>query len=242
MSQDQERWLPAPLAVRHLVESAHVDSGTAISLLGGWFHDHRVRFKAAEVNLFMPQEYLDEPYFDESDPDEMQRYSELFGYTHSEEALLRRNRVDQLIDPQWLAQDTLDHLCPVWKTGELVLIYGAVNPAARINYYGVMVNEPDIDRCAALLPPPMEKQAMARAPQQAAAPVGRAPANWWPDFAREVVIEIHENGLPETQSALIAKVQARFSNAGKPEPSRSQIQPVIREIFAAIGPAGNSKP
>lgn len=71
---------------------------------------------------------------------------------------------------------------------------------------------------------------------------GRRPANWWPDFARELAIEIHDNGLPENQSILITRVQARFSHAGKPEPSRSQIQPVIREIFAAIGPAGNSKP
>lgn len=70
--------------------------------------------------------------------------------------------------------------------------------------------------------------------------VGRRPANWWPDFATELAIRIHEKGLPDTQEALIADVQAALVGRGKDEPSRAQIQPVIREIFARLRQAGNS--
>lgn len=75
-------------------------------------------------------------------------------------------------------------------------------------------------------------------PAQAHSGKGRSPANWWPDFAEELAVYLHDNGPPETQEAMIAGVQLAMVAKGKPEPSRTQIQPVIRAIFARIGPAG----
>lgn len=68
---------------------------------------------------------------------------------------------------------------------------------------------------------------------------GRRPARWWPDFAEELAIYLHEKGLPETQEALISGVQSAMTAAGKDEPSRAQIQPVIRAVFSRLHPAGN---
>jgi hypothetical protein len=63
-------------------------------------------------------------------------------------------------------------------------------------------------------------------------PGGRRPAKWWPDFSEELAVYVIDNGLPETQDELIANVQTAMTVAGKGEPSRSQIQPVIRQLFA----------
>ncbi|EZP79516.1 hypothetical protein BV97_03953 [Novosphingobium resinovorum] len=68
---------------------------------------------------------------------------------------------------------------------------------------------------------------------------GRKPSNWWPDVAEELAILIHEQGLPESQEALIAAIQSAVTAKGKPEPSRSQLQPVVRSIFSRIKEAGN---
>ena len=67
---------------------------------------------------------------------------------------------------------------------------------------------------------------------------GRKPANWWPAFAEHLAVFIHDNGMPDSQSALIAGVQAAMVADGKDEPSRSQIQPVIKAVFDRIGQAG----
>ena len=72
------------------------------------------------------------------------------------------------------------------------------------------------------------------------ASTGRPPASWWPAFSEELAIYIHDNGLPATQEALITSIQTTMTLQGKEEPSRSQIQPVIRAIFARERPAGNS--
>lgn len=68
---------------------------------------------------------------------------------------------------------------------------------------------------------------------------GRPPAHWWPDFAEELAFQIHQYGLPERQAELIAAVQEALVVRGKTEPSRSQIQPVVRAVFARIAAAGN---
>ena len=69
---------------------------------------------------------------------------------------------------------------------------------------------------------------------------GRRPANWWPDFAEELAHEIHQNGMPETQAALIKRVLDALAERGKPEPSRTQIQPIIRGLFDRLTSAGKS--
>lgn len=68
---------------------------------------------------------------------------------------------------------------------------------------------------------------------------GRKPANWWPDFAEELAVYIHEHGMPKTQEALISGVQTALVEQGKAEPSRAQIQPVIRALFVRLSEAGN---
>lgn len=69
---------------------------------------------------------------------------------------------------------------------------------------------------------------------------GRPSANWWPDFAEELAHEIHQNGMPETQEALIKRVFDAIAERGGIEPSRTQIQPVIRSLFGRLTEAGKS--
>jgi len=70
---------------------------------------------------------------------------------------------------------------------------------------------------------------------------GRKAANWWPDFAAELAVYIHENGVPESQESLISGIQTAMSEAGKDEPSRTQIQPVIRAVLRRLQAAGNTE-
>lgn len=73
---------------------------------------------------------------------------------------------------------------------------------------------------------------------------GRPAANWWPDFAEELTVYIHENGIPEGQghdgqSALIDAVFARMVEQGKPEPGRGTVQAVVNAVLRRIRSAGN---
>lgn len=73
---------------------------------------------------------------------------------------------------------------------------------------------------------------------------GRPAANWWPDFAEELAVYIHDNGIPDGQghdgqSALIDAVFARMSQQGKPEPGRGTVQPVLNAVLRRIRSAGN---
>ncbi len=68
-------------------------------------------------------------------------------------------------------------------------------------------------------------------------PKGRPIANWWPEFAEELAVYVNDHGLPEAQDSLISAVQQAVTAKGKAEPSRSAIQPVIRALYARIGPA-----
>ena len=73
---------------------------------------------------------------------------------------------------------------------------------------------------------------------------GRPAANWWPDFAEELAIYIHEHGIPEGQghdgqSSLIDAVFERMSEQGKPEPGRGTVQPVVNAVLRRIRSAGN---
>lgn len=73
---------------------------------------------------------------------------------------------------------------------------------------------------------------------------GRRPANWWPDFAEELAVYIHECGLPDGighdgQSAVIDSIFARMAERGKSEPGRGTVQPVVNAILRRIRSAGN---
>lgn len=73
---------------------------------------------------------------------------------------------------------------------------------------------------------------------------GRPAASWWPDFAEELAIYIHEHGIPEGQghegqSVLIDAVFARMAEQGKAEPGRGTVQPVVNAVLRRIRSAGN---
>jgi hypothetical protein len=72
---------------------------------------------------------------------------------------------------------------------------------------------------------------------------GRPAANWWPAFAEELALTIHEEGIPEGaghvgQSELLDRVCTRLSLSGKPEPSRTTVQPVINAVLKRLRSAG----
>ncbi len=72
---------------------------------------------------------------------------------------------------------------------------------------------------------------------------GRSAAKWWPDFAEELALTVYMEGIPEGaghegQSELLDKVLTRLSAAGKPEPGRATVQPVINAVLARIRSAG----
>ena len=72
---------------------------------------------------------------------------------------------------------------------------------------------------------------------------GRRPANWWPDFAAELALYIHEMGIPaghgtDGQSEVIDAVFGRMSAQGKSEGSRAQVQSAVNEVLVRIRSAG----
>lgn len=72
---------------------------------------------------------------------------------------------------------------------------------------------------------------------------GRSAAKWWPDFAEELALYIHDEGIPEGsghdgQSAMLDAIFERMTAAGKAEPSRTTVQPVINAVLARIRSAG----
>jgi hypothetical protein len=73
---------------------------------------------------------------------------------------------------------------------------------------------------------------------------GRPAARWWPDFAVELALFIHEEGVPpgsghDGQSEVLDKILGRLSRAGKEEPGRATVQPVINAVLRRIRSAGN---
>lgn len=78
-----------------------------------------------------------------------------------------------------------------------------------------------------------------------AAPIpsrGRKAASWWPLFAEEIAVYVHEVGIPggvasEGQGEVIDAVLQRLSDRGI-EASRTTIQPVVQAIIDRLRAAG----
>jgi hypothetical protein len=71
------------------------------------------------------------------------------------------------------------------------------------------------------------------------APRGRRPAKWWADFAEELAVYLHENGIPagidtEGQSEVIEAVNTRLASSGKNEADRTTVQPVVNAVLIRI--------
>ncbi|WP_374412103.1 hypothetical protein [Novosphingobium colocasiae] len=91
--------------------------------------------------------------------------------------------------------------------------------------------------------PGNEKQVVST-PSPAQRGGGRPAANWWPDFAEELAVYIHESGIPDGrghdgQSSLIDAVFARMAEQGKPEPGRGTVQAVVNAVLRRIRSAEN---
>lgn len=79
---------------------------------------------------------------------------------------------------------------------------------------------------------------------QTKARTGRPMATWWPDFAEELAVYLHDCGVPEGedsagQSAFINAICNRLAQRGKAEPSRSAVQPVVNRVLKRIRSAKN---
>lgn len=73
---------------------------------------------------------------------------------------------------------------------------------------------------------------------------GRPAAGWWPDFAAELAIYVHEEGVPEGndtegQGMIIDAVLSRLAERGAREPSRASIQPVVNDVLRRLRAARN---
>lgn len=73
---------------------------------------------------------------------------------------------------------------------------------------------------------------------------GRKPANWWPAFAAELAIYVHDEGVPdgsdtEGQGTIIDAVLSRLAERGAREPSRASIQPVVNDVLRRLRAARN---
>lgn len=93
-------------------------------------------------------------------------------------------------------------------------------------------------------PQPGDENQTVSAPSPAQRGGGRPAANWWPDFAEELAVYIHESGIPDGQghdgqSSLIDAVFARLVERGKPEPGRGTVQPVVNAVLRRIRSAEN---
>lgn len=73
---------------------------------------------------------------------------------------------------------------------------------------------------------------------------GRQPASWWPDFAEELAVCVHDEGIPPGQGAagqseLFRKICERLVERGIGEPGRATVQSVLSNVLKRCRPAGN---
>lgn len=140
----------------------------------------------------------------------------------------------------------------IWTASEINLsLHDERHPHARVFYSGLRMAKEDVERridIAGWTKPSNigEPDGFLR-PQASASDrgAGRAPANWWPDFAEELAVYLHEEGLPvgdgqRGQAALMEGVFRRLVERGKTEPSRTTVQPVIRAVLSRLRTAGNA--
>lgn len=123
--------------------------------------------------------------------------------------------VDLLIDPTHDPYSELDDDAWSASTGDV----------ARL--IGVRIDPDSI--------PFQERPANSTTAQTRAMPT-RGAARWWPAFAEELAIYIHEEGIPDGigtdgQGDLIKVIQQRVANRNIDEPSRTAIQPVIQAVL-----------
>lgn len=111
--------------------------------------------------------------------------------------------------------------------------------ATRHEVVGLRFHRSDIVQLFDLLP-----DTASNTDPTSGARAGRPPAQWWPEFAEELAVYIHDIGLPagsgaQGQSKMIDDIFERLATSGRSEPSRTSVQPVISRVLKRLRSAGN---
>jgi hypothetical protein len=77
-------------------------------------------------------------------------------------------------------------------------------------------------------PPPEDVLDQANSPRRG----GRPPKHWWSHFAEELAVTMHTDFHDGSIDGLINKVLSSLEEQGRPVPSRSAIQDVVRAVIA----------
>jgi hypothetical protein len=141
--------------------------------------------------------------------------------------------------------DIKDCLAHDWNPNTNSFSYSVLNGAEPWDddYLEEWFSARDIEAWPRFLDGPGAEEIPAWNSEAAKHPRGRSAAKWWPDFAEELAVFIHEEGIPDGsghggQSEILGKVCARLTAAGKHEPGRATVQPVINAVLARIRSAG----
>ncbi|MEA1072186.1 hypothetical protein [Sphingomonas sp. LY160] len=72
---------------------------------------------------------------------------------------------------------------------------------------------------------------------------GRPSAGWWPAFAEELAVYVHDLGPPDSggQAQMMRDIFDRLARRGISEPGRSSVQPVIARVLRRLN-AGKGTP
>jgi len=110
--------------------------------------------------------------------------------------------------------------------------------------FGVEFGRQGIEAMLAPLVPDLAIIASALTVPPKAMSGGRRPANWWPDFAEELAVYIHDEGLPpgndaDGQNGVIDAVFKRMNERGKQEGGRTTVQPVVAAVLRRARSAEN---
>ncbi len=129
-----------------------------------------------------------------------------------------------------------------WIAGDFELYFANGYEQHRGHVIGLEVREDQLPRD---LDPAITSQVSSAQPIITEAKAGgRSAAKWWPDFAEELALFIHEEGVPpgsghDGQSEVLDKICKRLTAASKEEPGRATVQPVINAVLERIRSAGN---
>lgn len=133
------------------------------------------------------------------------------------------------------------------RSGQFELFHTSHNPAEgkyrvyRHLVFGLRFNRRDIEEWFDLKPNGSSNDVDLKKGSR-----GRRAAQWWPDFAEELAIYVHEVGIPagqgaEGQSEVIGEIFDRLAQRGSIEPNRTSVQPVISNLLKRLRSAEKSK-
>lgn len=229
-------WIPFRNALKRAYDAMSVGDETegvldlSISALGTRIRDGVIRFEASRTERRLQYEGHGAEYrsFDGEDKAAFATFLYSTCKGRDEGELSVEGRVLSLIDFEPFSGDfkyQIESSSPPWK-----VLYSA---------WDLRLSRADVDACWPPIDEPPAVKPAGIAELVAKSTKGRPAAGWWPTFAEELATYIHEVGIPagqgnEGQSALIDTICERLARQGKPEPSRSTIQPVINAVLRRL--------